>query len=410
MNIKTRMPRIEAFLFFVFLASPLLYIPGYLELSIKLRFLVLLSLSLAVLATVPLRQKLAKNYRHLPKALRIFVVVTTSMMALSVLRQSDYLTVAIGNPPEFLGLLAWLSFIVLALTWMDDVDRLLLGKTSLGIGIAAMVASLYFGLFYIGLGLRLPGILLQATSMGMYASMFCLISFYGLARATRRNDSIVATLGVIGSVTVLLLSQSRIGYLTLIIVLAAYAALTVRKRFQVAVLAVSIVVLVGLVPRLFPSYFERFGSASIDRGVSYRLDLYRTTLPDVLRHNSIIGNGPSSLPTAINNQNTVPEPIKRSLQTGELFASTHDLYFDVAYFFGGLAALALLGASGYALFVGWRIRDLQIDTLRLIFITLIINACFNVPSLTLTSLYFVVLFGLLATTHKPKRSNDSRKI
>ncbi|MFZ1484078.1 MAG: O-antigen ligase family protein [Candidatus Saccharimonadales bacterium] len=296
-----------------------------------------------------------------------------------------------------MGLFVWVSFIVLGIVFMDRAKELLTSRATLVLVLAIVLVSLYISMSQLRLELRLQGLLFQATTMGMFSVIAFVIGLYNLNRSIDvRGKALAATL-LVASFSAVVLSQSRISYIAISLLCSAVAFLAWYKNRTLVVVSLAAVATILCLPWVFPNYFERFHAASIQSGTEYRVDLYAISGGDLLRNNILIGNGPSSLPSSINNTNVVPEAIKKSLQSGDVFLSTHNLFFDFAYYFGLVSCFALVMMSCLALFYGYRAKEYFLVG---IFLALLANALTNVPSLELTSLYFVLLFALLYTARR----------
>jgi hypothetical protein len=151
-------------------------------------------------------------------------------------------------------------------------------------------------------------------------------------------------------------------------------------------------------PFAFQGYFSRYRQESIVHGSSYRLEIYEIVGKEVLAHNLILGNGTRALPADLNNRRAVPEDIARTLDQGYVFISAHDLFLDVAFYFGIIASVALLVlvACGLRTFLATRDTSLEAINYLLLFGVLLMNSLVNVPTVELTSLFFIVLFGLFS--------------
>lgn len=300
-----------------------------------------------------------------------------------------------GIVPDYLGILPWMLFITLGLLFMRSAHRLLLSRPTLYILSLALIVSLFYNSFYVRHGFREAGVMFQPTTMAMYGLFGSVLCLHQLERSPRWKWQILNLLLLILSVSTVMLCQSRVAYILLLIILSAWAVKQSRKHLGLAVQIAVLIICLAVIPQVASNYFSRFSSHSVDRGISYRLDIYKTAGTDVARHNYLIGNGPATLPLAINNQNAVPPEIAKSLNLGFRFLSTHDLYFDFAYYFGCLAALLLLGLTTLALLHLYKMGGPESLALLALLVVMIGNALANVPSIELTSMYFIVLFGSL---------------
>ena len=406
MIFRKRAPDLQLLFFYIFLAVPLVYVHDDPVLSRTVRFLVLFLVLLLILFTASLRNKVIENYRRLPSAGRLALALISVLMIGSLLKSQDGINTALlGLTPEYLGLFSWFAFGVLALLLADRLHEYLLKRGTLVFFLSVMIGSLYIDRYFIKYGMRVSGLLLQATSMGVYAALGCVIGLWHLRTAKNRSGQVLAGALIVLSLVAVLLTQSRVGYLGLAIVCSMLVVhLLAEHRKMIALIAAVVVLAVAVLPRLIPNYFERFDDSTVSIGISYRLDLYATSVRDLVSHNLLLGNGPSSLPVAINNENLVPEDIQKSLRTGDIFLSSHNLYLDMGYFFGLVAAIALLLLSIHALIVGLRHTSVELEQM-LLYILLLLNALINVPSLELTSLTVILTLAIYGSGSETSRNN-----
>lgn len=392
--------------YYLFLATPLLYISSSPLLTRSIRLVALVSI-LATAVTFPaIGKSFVRNIKTLSMPLKIILGVLLSAMLLSSVRSlPDTANTLVGSSPEYLGLLTWLLFISLGVLFSGVAIKLLFTLPTLIIGSSILMASLVFDEFYIKHGLRVAGVFFQPTTMAMFACVLLVPSIYHLLSTERRVKAIAAVTTLLCVITVLL-SQSRVGYVSLLIVLAVMTFRTIPRSVKTSVGLISLLLLIVTIPLLHLDFFSRFAADSVQRGVAYRSDIYITAGKDVLTHNFLLGNGPSSLPVAINNQNAVPEEIAKSLDSGYSFNSAHDLYFDVAYYFGVMAAIALAILTFIAFYRTIRSGHYLAVEAVLVGLVLLFNALLNIPSLELTGLFFVVIFDML-TISSPKTTGKT---
>lgn len=378
--------------FYIYIALPLVYLPDYPAATRTLRVIVLLVLLGATLAITRTRHEFVRNIRELPRTVKLLLGVIVITMILSGLRATDSgINVTLGESPEYLGLFTWLLFLGLALLFRRQAPKLIVSRATLYLfGIISFI-SLVFDNFYIVHGFRVSGVMFQPTTMAMFAIVGCVISLYHIPNYRNIRECLVNYSVLLLSLSVVVLSQSRIAYLGLVIMLTAWSIAHLKKHLRPSIVMMGIVVIITVLPLLFKTYFVRFQGASVEKGTAYRLDLYRTSATDLLQNNLLLGKGAGTLPVAINNPNIVSEEVARSLGFGYMFASTHDLYFDFAYYFGCLATAALLMLTLLAMRNG--LAEHRI--LLCILLTLTANALFNIPSIELTSMYLIIVFALI---------------
>lgn len=394
-------------LFYAYLLLPILFINTQPVVTRSIRLLGLTILVVAGLSIESLRRTMVKNYRTLPPLARLFVIILFAAtiasclnnLVMSPIRSNN---IWFGTPPEFMGVLAWLLFIGLGLLFRDIFKRQLLTRATFYILSLASTLPSITELYYIIRGFRIAGIMFHPTSMSIYATIAIILGLHQLTfLPTGRKRTVLHTLLVLGSCVTVLLTQSRIGYLVLLATLSIWAVCYLRRVPWLSLCLGVIVVVFAVIPRIQVDYFQRFQDASVNRGVDYRLDLYSSSAKEIASKHLIIGNGPDTLPGAINNQDTVSEDVAKSLRKGVTFVSTHDLYFDVAYFFGVPAVIGLSGLTLLAFRDAIRRRQL---TFVLLLAALVANATVNVPSLELTSLYWIVILGVVGSSTTPIRS------
>lgn len=376
--------------FFLFLALSLIYIPSDAGLSRTLRVILLLAVAVLVVTVQPLRRILVANFLILDKWKRILLMVLVFLVVASVIWGERSSTIVFGSSPEYLGLLTWLAFGLVAVMCSDKIQDVLTSRWCAYLfGIATML-SLTNEYFYLLHGYRVGGVMFQATTMAIYATITLILASNRLLHRLPRWDYVLTGSIYVCGLVAVITSQSRVGFIALIVGLAHYLVVGLRQRKVVGVLAgLSLLVLI-VAPAIYGNYFSRFNDAKVGEGISYRLDLYKVSASDLVKHHVFFGKGPSSLPTAINNQHEVSEPVAKSLNEGYIFLSTHDLFFDFTYFFGGIALAILLLFTLYA-WLGYLIDDLTVP--MLVMTVLVINALFNVPSIELTGLLFILILG-----------------
>ena len=389
--------------FYMFAGLPLIYLPDRPELSRDIRMVALIVLTALVMLADSSRRQFFANCRQLPPIVKVCLSTIVVLMLASTFKmmQDTFGVTLFGKAPDYLGVMTWLLFLGFGIAFMRDAIRLLLSRVSLYIFLLIICISLFTNIFYITHGLRVAGVMFQPTTMAMYAAFGAVICLHQFrSKQKDRITQVMAGLGLLLSTATVMLCQSRVSYIVLAICLSAVALHDIKKRPKQTVLLSLLVVVIAALPHLRPGFFERFQSDSVNRGASYRFELYKTSVPDLARHNIVLGNGPGSLPIAINNPTVVPEEIAATLKQGESFASTHDLFLDYAYFFGCLAMILLMGGSVLAVKTGYLTPGpLRLGGL-LLFFALFSNALLNIPSIELTSLYFVVVLGLIGSGFK----------
>lgn len=373
------------------IGAPLLFVPEDSTRTRLLRFCLLLLLSLLILTT-KLKQDISKKY-DLPATLRYPLLIFSAGVILSTLFSDQSLEAKLlGLVPEYLGLLSWLCFVLLGFFVGPYIKNALLSRRMVLIGISVLIFSFFNSWFFVANGYRLDGVLFQPTTMGMYAAMLYVIGIKMWDISVSRFWRMASVLLALTSVAAVLLTQSRLAFFSVALVSSAIAYRYWFRRKMITAFAVMAVLMLVFLPRYMSNYFNRFGQQNVGLGLSYRLELYKVSASDVLHNNLFLGNGPNSLPNEINNQNMVPDDIQKSLQSGDVFLSSHDIFFDVAYFFGVVPSLALAILSFRAFYITLR-KKKDYFMLALLSI-LLLNGLFNVSSLELTSILIVMVIAL----------------
>ncbi len=383
-------------LFLAFWSTPLFFINDNTAHTRILRLLILLLLGGWVIATDQLRGRFMQNLGKLSQRLKVILAGILLLMVISTVFSAEQVGLRLfGFAPEYIGLVTWMVFLLIGATLADKLVKYMLSRATLVLTVAILATGLIYNKFYIYYGLRVSGLLFQSTTMGMYAVMSLALGLYSLKSGAKRDKAsrILSIACIVLSTLTLVFTQSRIGYVAFVLVVFMWGMHRLKYKGLGTLAVIAVMLVLSSLPYLFGSYFARFRSTNIERSISYRMDLYEISAKDLPKHNILIGNGPGALPTAINNKDTVPDEIARTLEQDNLFASTHDMYFDFAYQFGVLASLGLVTLTLFAYIKN--IRGRVNGFLLVIFGVMILNALFNVPSIEFTPLYFITLFALL---------------
>lgn len=400
MNIKKVAADPLQLLFVLYLAIPLIYVPGNFELLSAFRYWFFVLIPIIALSFRQSRIKIFKITKAWPTSQRLMalavillMIITTTFMLFS------QKLLFFGFKPYYLGLSSWIIFLIIALIFQGNVKRQIFKNYSLYIFGIAMLVSIGYNINYIVEGIRLQGVMFQPTSLSIYANLAVIVALQNTSGSEQRDRGI-AWLVLVLSAVVVLLTQSRIGVYLLVLNLVLWALKSLwQKKFKAFAILVLGIVLILVGPVFYSSKFERFQTGEVNFGVSYRLSLYNLGLRDVIQNNLLIGNGPSSRPSGINNINRASGDVRKTLQQGYVFTSSHNLYIDFAYYFGFTSALALVAFTIWSIY-NYLKRYNGKDKLPyiMLFLALLANAIFNTPSLELTSLFFVVLLGLTYQT------------
>lgn|GEM_PF-1411119 len=380
-------------LFLLFWSLPFVLVNDSVANTRVARLLYLFLICSWIIASDRLRGQFLHNFNSLNRNIRLlFWAIVLSAVLSTLLSDVPTGVRLIGFNPEFLGLATWAAFAVIGITLAHSFQKIVLSKIVLAFTSAILFIGLVYNKFYIYYGIRVNGLLLQSTTMSMYAVMCLAIGLYGL-NSKDKIHRLLSTLCIVLSTLTVIFTQSRVGYVAFVIVLFMWGLNRMKSWPAVALIAIIAMLTLSSLPHVFGNYFIRLRSSQVERGISYRVDMYRLSATDVLKKKLFVGDGPGVLPAAINDKDLVPEEIARTLEEDNLFVSTHDLYLDFAYVFGGLASLGLIVVSVYAVVINLMKR--ANGFLLVLFTVMILNALLNVPSLELTSMYFVALFALL---------------
>lgn len=364
--------------------------------SLRLFYIILL----ALIAVAYFGKSIVNTVRRLPLIISASLLLFVIVSIISSLHAGG-----MGNPTTLLGTATtqfgiglWICFLLIALGTASVVRQAVFNPIVLYIALAVGIGSLIVGRFDLLNGLRLGGLLYQPTSMAIYACLTIIIACMTLLRQCSLTHGIAAWLVLMVHTTIVIVTQSRIGWLCLLIILAVNGWLFAKKQLSISVFACCTLTLIMALPIIFPNYFSRYRQESVAHGSSYRLELFETAGKDILRHNMLLGNGTRALPADLNNRRAVPEDIARTLDQGNIFLSAHNLFIDLAYYFGILATITLLIIMTYGIRTFVTLQSFSSESLNylLLFGVLLMNALVNVPTLELTPLFFIVLFGLFA--------------
>lgn len=388
-------------LFYVFMALPLLYVPGHHIYFRTLRVFYIIATAVLILSVPSLRARLFKNVDLLGKrGFWLLLTILLFMIASTTTSQLEPALLLLGREPDYMGILAWLSIIVFGLFFARRLQSLLFSPTSLLIMAAVLGGSLAWGARAILMGYRAPGLMMQATTMAMYATLVAAVALHlYLKESTHRRSKLLAVVSVILSVLTVVSTQSRVGYAVLIIVFTHFASRIVRTHKRVMLGLVSVAIGLTLFAAMSDSqHIQRMQAASVHRGVAYRLNIYKVTGVDIIKNNYLLGDGPSALPLSLNNIDEVPEDIAVTLREKLLFVSSHDLFIDMAQYFGLFVGVATFLVCIRVLFVG--LASNQLD-LKIAFVVLLLNALCNTVSPEMTAMLAMVLFSILVARHHP---------
>lgn len=390
-----------ASLFYLFIALPLFYVPHHHIYSRGLRLSYVMVIAFTAIL-VPVGWKTMRdNLVALNRWIKMFLALSLVLVLISSLFSALETSVLFfGREPDYMGVLAWLSIIPFSLLFAHRLYQLLFSSTTVAIMVAILLISLVMGSKAIIGGYRVPGLMMQATTMAMYAVLACVVSLGVLTQNIQKPwVRKLSMIGVVLSTLTVIVTQSRLGYVGLILACTYFSVRMIPRKSPLIFMLVGVCLLLPLLTLVSNDHFSRLNATSVQRGIEYRMHIYTTTGREVLRRNLLVGDGPSVLPEDLNNSDIVPEDIAKTLREQLVFVSSHDLFLDMALYFGAIVAAGFFLLSGYALLHGLTDAQPHAD-LRMAFVVLLINALCNTTSPEITALTFMVLLGLLIPQQK----------
>lgn len=393
-------------IFTIYLCIPLVYLPWNYNLTNIIKALLLIGIGLTIVIKSNTLADTYLRYKKFGIITKIFFLGLAILSISGLISSDTQLSISFtGAPPIYLGLIAWASILISAVYFRKVFTEYMTSTLSILILGLVMAASLIIDWHNISTGIRVSGIIAQSTTLAMYAVISCAIVLYRLitnSHASKFTNSLLITVLVL-SISTVILSHSRIGYISLLITLGIFGfrfASKIKIIFLVTALMIFIASAFLIIQK---NTFYRFQANNLNNGITYRTSLYFISAKDVIKNYFLIGKGPGHLPVAINDKNKVPEDLVDTLSQGIIFSSTHNLFLDMAYFFGLIITSLVFFSSIYYLVIGLINKNDNIFILSLIFFVLVLNALFNVPSIELTSMYFVALVALYKNLQKSKK-------
>ncbi len=374
-------------------ALPLLHIPGSTLVSIQLQSLVLVILGLIVVVYKPYFDVLGGNLRATSLAVKVGLALFIGLAIVSSLltHGQPLPQTLLGSYPEYIGLLQWLSILILGFFVQGQLSQV---KNSFTLPLLAsliVLISIFSDRALIFSDFQLSGLLFQATSLAMYACFgfaFLLGNFptyYKKRPLLSIMCFVILTFGV-------LLAQSRIGLFAYALI-CALTLVTKPHVVKTILLALSAIALI-FISLLSPHLITRYQNEDVAHGLQYRKAMYATSIHEIADKHLLIGNGGGVHPVYLNQQKDVPADIAKDLDIGLRFASAHDLLIDIGLMFGLIPCLTIVLA------IIWAIRNyLQAFfqhrevAMILAFLVLLLAVFVNVPSLTLTPLFVLFLIA-----------------
>lgn len=330
----------------------------------------------------------ASNKYYLGILILILVLTISSL----IFSKEPIATLMIGTPPVYLGLLSWLAMIIFAIEIRKKVASYLISNMSITIMTAVIVISIFVDRHSLAEGLRLSGLITQSTSMAIYATLVSLVALYKVYSSKLDKKSLkISLLAIAVSIVAIILTQSRIGYLSLALGSGILGLIYANRSIKYLFASLFIVTLLPMAVISQSNYLNRIQASSIDVGMEYRMSLYTSSAKDLLNNNLVIGNGAGSLPSIINDPYRAPEDILHTLNDSYVFSSTHNTFLDLAYYFGIIFALIIFLIVSISITRGALSKNKEIYWLSILAMVLLLNAFFNVPSFELLSLSFIVI-------------------
>lgn len=398
LQISSRSFSFDYVLFLFYLCIPLIYWPNNSHRSYIIRSLTFIGLSvlLAYVKSEHFITIIKKGFRTYRNTLLILCILMVLVLFSTIKSDLSVLTSFIGTEPIYLGLLFWISVLIFSIYYRKLFLQYISSDASTIVFLVILSFSIFIDRSYIIHSSRISGVVMQATTLSMMAVIYFSIALYRMSLTTSKSASRYLTIVLlILSVATVVLTYSRIGSIGLIVAGCLFGVNSLTKASKSYWMIV--VIMLGVISLLIFTKLcsvNRFSTNMLNEGVSYRSSLYVVSSEDLFNNYPLIGKGPGQLPSAINDKNMVPDDIADTLSQSIIFSSTHNLFLDVGYYFGLVVSLILLVFSLYCLVSGISSKRYEVYVLTIIFLTLFLNAIFNVPSIELTSLYFISLVSL----------------
>lgn len=390
-------------------ALPLVYLPDAPLTSVAYRWGVLIGFALIILVSDGLRATTIREFRALTRSSKILLTLLTAMAIISTFASTQTWAIRLaGYSGEALGLLTWISFVVVAVAFRSQVRAFIASRLCLAISGLVCAGSLLSDTRLITHGFRVSGLLIIATSTAIYAALTLGLALWHLL-FTKQNYLLAGTVALISTVT-LVLCQSRAAQFSAVVVCIVYALYFARAKKLLALAPLAVVLLLVIIPVFGGSYFTRMRGEEVASGLAYRGDVYRLSAEEIIHQRLFLGLGPSGVPQQINSRLNAPPGIVETLNQRYVFLSAHDVFLDAALCFGllgGLALLGLVGSAGYSLLRS----QLTPETLLMsgVFFALVVNGLLNVPSIELTSLLIIVTVSLLPHLIVAKKKSKTKR-
>ena len=395
-------PSIPLWLFALpLIAAP--YVPHEISWSKFLRAVAIIAMVVLLLASSHHRRTLVTGFRRLPSGIQLLTTVFVVLACLSSFHgHASAGLILFGNPTDNQGLLIWLSYVLLGMYAGQHLFQTITKRQGLLIGIGAVVLLESIALNFVDLlhGYRLTGSLFQATDVGIWACLVMAIALFAHQRGWFTNSVVWL------SATCVLLSQSRVAILAALLI-ALYAIVYSRAQFHPRSTAQKLAIFgyLLLTPFAFKQLFIRLQPSIVGYGTEYRGELYRFAAHRIVDlHLWLLGTGAGNGGAALNS-GTAPDFIAQTRADGFVFWYAHDLLLDFGIMFGAVAAVcfaAIVAWAGYHIIRHglWRDHPIAISW----FAVLLLNAIFNTPSLELTPLLLVTIYGVFFVSCQAKNN------
>lgn len=380
-------------------ALPLVHIAGSALVSIQLQSLVLVVLGLTVVCYKPYFTVLCRNLRTANLAVKAGLALFAGSAIVSSLSANGQPLpqTLLGSFPEYLGLLQWLSIVILGFFMQGQLNQ---AKNNLTIPLltsAVVIISIVSDRALISGDFQLSGLLFQATSLAMYAC-FGLAFLLGNFSMYYKRWPLLSILCFVTFTIGVLLAQSRIGLFAYAIIsaLSLISKPNLARTIALGLSAIAVIILSSFSPHLV----TRYQNEDVAHGLQYRKVIYSTSIREIVDKHILIGNGAGVHPVYLNQQKDVPADIAKDLHIGLRFASAHNLLIDIGLMFGLIPCLTALMAIIWALRNYWHtfFKQAEIEIV-LAFLVLLLDILFNVPSLSLTPLFVLFLISGLGSQY-----------
>ena len=372
--------------------------------SLQIQSLFLAALGIFLVAYPPFLKDCWRSLLGLPIAARVGLGLFGSFAAASTAfsQQLPFLDGLFGTYPGYFGLLQWLACFMLALFLGPQLAQLIKSRAVACCLALVMIVSIIGDHVILSGGFRLSGMLLQATSMGIYGSLSLAVALVGIDTAKGNIRARYMALAGL-AITTVFLTQSRAALLALALI-GAMSLLQNYDKYKTMFLGIMTLFMI-MASILAPSYVSRYQHERVGVGTAYRQEIYKVGLKEIRHKHLVIGSGADSHPSYLNDGKQVPEDIALDLRVGYRFSSAHDIFIDIGTMFGALPMLLAVAAVVWtgAIFAIHAIRQKPDYFLLTVFVPLLINSLLNVPMAALTCLFIVLTVAGFGLKHETRR-------